>query len=221
MFVPHSWKSHLVFSFPGVAMVLVLTIAAAFPQARDSKQFLVTDSISPAGQVASEQRRHPVPPRLGSNFRANAVNSVAPAFSLQAYDSGGIEASAVAVGDLNGDGWPDLAVANACTISWMSCTGGGSVGVFMNAGGSFSGPGVYPSGGSYTSGIGIADVNLDNKADVVVASYCNGSDYSCIARGELLGNGDGGLQSVQPYSDLLRMPTGRMFPISTATASSI
>ena len=99
------------------------------------------------------------------------------------YDSGGSYTSSVAVGDLNGDGIPDLLVANR---------GSGFVGVLRgNGDGTFQPAITYDSGGTPYS-VAIADVNGDGKPDSVVA---NDSGV-----GVLLGNGDGTFQAAMIYS---------------------
>ena len=74
---------------------------------------------------------------------------------------------ALAVGDLNGDGKPDLALQTNDTT-------GGGMSILLNSGnGTFGTPTYYPVGiaGIFAaSGIAIGDVNGDKKPDVVVAS---------------------------------------------------
>jgi len=105
------------------------------------------------------------------------------------YASGGPDPYAVAIADVNGDGIPDILVANS---------GGIGVGVLLgNGDGSFQDvteygnnadwmTALYSAGGSGTGTLAIADVNGDGKLDVVIAG---GSSVSV-----LLGNGDGTFQ---------------------------
>jgi len=172
-------------AFAAIVVFLVLA-PRAFPQTQSTKQSSVNVSTAPG---------------VRRNVVTGVANSVAPAFSLQVYDSGGISAGQVAVGDLNGDGWLDLAVADSCTITWMSCAGGGVVAVFLNGGGGFSGPAVYSSGGNQTGAVVMSDVNQDGKLDVVVYSGCwSVGPTPCLTEGVLMGNGDGSLEPVMPYS---------------------
>ena len=73
----------------------------------------------------------------------------------------------MAVGDLNGDGKPDLAFQSNDTT-------GGGISVLLNTGnGTFGTPAYYPvaiSGVYAGAGIAIGDVNGDKKPDVVVGS---------------------------------------------------
>ena len=92
------------------------------------------------------------------------------------YDSGGQLASSLAVGDVNGDGKPDLLVTNT-----------DRVGVLLGHGdGTFQTAVAYPSGGDRCHSVAVADVNGDNKLDLIVAN--DG------AVGVLLGNGNGTFQ---------------------------
>ena len=107
------------------------------------------------------------------------------------YDSGGYQAQSVAVADVNGDGKPDLVVANVCASS--NCTNGGVVGVLLgNGDGTFQAAMSYGSGGQEAESVAVADVNGDGKPDLVVAN----GDGSV---GVLLGNGDGTFQSAMSY----------------------
>ena len=119
-----------------------------------------------------------------------------------AYGSGGYFATSVAVADVNGDGRPDLLVANEC--SEYTCKKPGSVGVLLgNGDGTFQPAVAYGSGGTFPFSVAVADVNGDGKLDLLVANYC--ADNTCATKGlvgVLLGNGDGTFQPVVTY------PTG-------------
>jgi hypothetical protein len=107
-----------------------------------------------------------------------------------AYHSGGSNALSVAVADVNGDGKPDLVVANLCGTS-SDCTTG-NVGVLLGKGdGTFRSAVTYDLGGGRPVSIAVADVNEDGKPDLLVLAEFA---YNNSAVGVLLGNGDGTFQ---------------------------
>src|SRR5450631_701759 len=90
------------------------------------------------------------------------------------YSSGGFSGRSAAVADVNGDGKPDLLVANTC-ISGLSCNNmpdDGTVGVLLgNGDGTFQTAVTYGSGGGDIDGlvesVAVADVNGDGKLDLL------------------------------------------------------
>jgi predicted NUDIX family NTP pyrophosphohydrolase len=95
----------------------------------------------------------------------------------------GIHPLSVAVGDFNGDGKPDLAVANSGSPSSVSVLLGNGDGSFQAAR-NFD-AGIHPLS------VAVGDFNGDGKPDLAVA---NGYYVSV-----LLGNGDGSFQAAQDF----------------------
>jgi hypothetical protein len=127
------------------------------------------------------------------------------------YDPGAFEPGAVAIGDVNGDGKPDLVIATLCQATGFCgdpAPGGVSV-LLGNGDGTFQ-PAVGYSSGGYTRGgarafVVISDVNGDGKSDVIVSSECQSSNNCNYPTGPggvtvLLGNGDGTFQPAVSYS---------------------
>ena len=99
------------------------------------------------------------------------------------YASGNGDPYFLAVADVNGDGKPDLLVAE-----------GQGVGVMLgNADGTFQPPASYATGGYQTVSVVVADVNGDGKLDLVVANSIS------LTVGVILGNGDGTFQRAVTY----------------------
>ncbi len=115
-----------------------------------------------------------------------------------AYASGGASARFVVAADVNGDGKPDLVVANDCATS--DCNNG-NVGVLLGKGdGTFRAAVAYDTGAYGTLAVAVADLNGDRKPDLVTASEClSTSDCSNGSVGVLAGNGDGTFRSVVSY----------------------
>jgi hypothetical protein len=127
----------------------------------------------------------PTTPNSGTT-QASGLN-FAPAV---AYDSGGLTAWSVAVADVNGDGKPDLLLANQC-VSYGDCPSGTGGVLLGNGDGTFQTAFAYGSGDNAVS-VAVADVNGDRKPDLIFAGR-NG------LVGVVLGNGDGTFQPAVSY----------------------
>jgi hypothetical protein len=112
---------------------------------------------------------------------------------------------AIAVGDFNGDGFPDLAIVNSYSEAAMAdynFRGSALVAVLLgNGDGSFQSPletgvGAADEGG-YGLGMAVADFNGDHNLDLAVTNNYDGNVYI------LTGNGDGSFQSQAPISGAL------------------
>jgi hypothetical protein len=112
--------------------------------------------------------------------------------AVQTYNTG-TPAGSLTVGDFNGDGNPDLAVAQ-----------GGQITVMLGkADGTFELGQSFPTAGWYLSSLQVADLNSDGKADLVLGSSCGALDR--CANGSagisvLMGNGDGTFKAPLPYT---------------------
>jgi hypothetical protein len=125
------------------------------------------------------------------------------------YGTGGFFPDSVAIADVNGDGKPDLVVANS---SVLSSGGLGNVGVLLGNGkGAFQAAVAYDSGLYGAAAVAVADVNGDGKLDLVVAN-CSGSSSDCSGGGGnvgvLLGNGDGTFKTALPFGPGGNTPFG-------------
>ncbi|MGD0272343.1 MAG: FG-GAP-like repeat-containing protein [Gaiellaceae bacterium] len=111
---------------------------------------------------------------------ASGVLSFAP--HNESFSSPGGNAGAIAVGDFNGDGVKDMAIANYIS---------GSVSILVGTGtGSFAAVGNF-NVGTYPSSIAVGDFNGDGKQDLAVAN--NGSGTVSV----LLGTGFGSFGAAQ------------------------
>ena len=91
----------------------------------------------------------------------------------------------VAIGDVNGDGKPDIVTANQTdgTVSVLLSSGGGTYGANTD----------YPTGGN-PKWVALADLNGDGKLDIITANSSAGTVSV------LIGNGDGTFKTKVDYS---------------------
>jgi FG-GAP-like repeat len=105
-----------------------------------------------------------------------AVANPQGAVGAPALNSVGGTPTAIAAGDLNGDGQPDAVVVGAAS----------DVDVLVSKNGQFATPVGYSLGSPQPMAVAIADLSNDGKADVVTANAAGSVSV-------LLGNGDGTL----------------------------
>jgi uncharacterized repeat protein (TIGR01451 family) len=156
----------------------------------------------PAGSLG--QQRDPHPTKEQSRRAESGSVGFLPVVT---YDAGGgttAPPGSLAVADINGDGKPDLIVANTPVGGGVS-----SVGVMLGNGDGTFRPVVLNTSVQQVgelNALAVTDVNGDGKPDVVVIVCCaSNGDFEAAV---LLGNGDGTFQSAVTYDD-----GGRQFSV--------
>ena len=101
------------------------------------------------------------------SLSASTIFLEAPLFS-----SGGFSANSVAVADVNGDGKPDLLVANFCTAA--PCEGDGNVGVLLgNGDGTFQPVVIYGSGAQNAVGVPLINGGILDQWEAALNWHLN------------------------------------------------
>ena len=128
--------------------------------------------------------------------------------SAVSFETGAYGSNSLVIGDVNGDGKPDVIVASYCTIAASSqCIAQqyseGAVSVLLgNGDGTFQSAVLYDSGGILAFSIALQDVNGDGKLDLFVgncgSNFCGQDGDSGV--GVLLGNGDGTFKAPVTYA---------------------
>lgn len=168
-------------------------------QGGSAGNYLLTASVTGHGLLAPGGKVSFLDTSNGSSVLATAaLEPRLPALSwvIPQSPATGAEPSFIAVGDFNGDGIPDLAVANQTSNTLTILLGNGD--------GTFKTANANLPNGNNPSFVAVGDFDGDGKADLAVAN-ANGNNLSI-----LLGKGDGtfNLSSSNP-------PTGS-FPHSIA-----
>lgn len=132
---------------------------------------------------------------LARDARAQQANggSPFPSPAFNAYDQSLGNERALAVGDVNGDGKPDLVFAGARGFYCYN-----AVGVLFGSGdGTFRAPTCYDPGSTDVLALALADMNGDGQLDLVAAGPCDSANNCATGNlGILLGNRDGTFQPV-------------------------
>ena len=125
----------------------------------------------------------------GSGGFETAVTSTLPTIDELPGEEAYYGPLSATVGDFNGDGWPDVAVAlDACDPGYIV--------VALNQGDGTLGPWTpCQTGGSYPCDVASADLDGDGHVDLVVTDNFYWTSRVAV----LLGNGDGTFQSAVTY----------------------
>jgi len=166
---------------PAVAALFIAILIVSFPALAPAQ--LTAASVDNARRVPTARLQK----GLSGGF---APDQQDPLFLPRViYNTGGESPNAAVIAEVNGDGKPDLVVANGPN------TAHGTVGVLLGKGdGTFESAVTYDAwtwDDYYASpqAIAVADVNGDHKPDILV-----GNKFSSHRFGLFLGNGDGTFQ---------------------------
>ena len=130
---------------------------------------------------------------LGVAVAAGAAGGRSPSFAAPRVLAASLDPDAVAIGDLNGDGKPDLAIANSYFDADDDEGQAGTVSIRLGRGdGTFKPRRDYSTGGGPHS-VAIGDLNGDGKPDLATANFDEGSVSV------LFNVGDGSFRSSHDY----------------------
>ena len=203
--------SGVVISFIAVLTFLIAAVLLAQTFGAGQTTGKTNAVLAPEGTSASAQAERPLIPWADGAGRFPVIRPQTKRRGARPMDSNppfflppviynplgyGFEYVRVAIADVNGDGKPDLLVANRFACSGCAT---GSVAVLLgNGDGTFQPAVDYDSVGSETESVVVADVNGDGKPDIVLG---NGDSGPSVA--VLLGNGNGTFQPGLGYETMV------------------
>ena len=123
------------------------------------------------------------------------------------YGTGAYSAWSIAVGDVNGDGIPDLVVSDWCRYEDCSPANGAVSVLLGNGDGTFQPPVLYGSGGYDAYSVALADLRNNGQVDIVVTNTYYDKTFFHGGVSVLLGNGDGTFQAAVGYDSGGRIAT--------------
>jgi hypothetical protein len=184
---------------PFIAVLTVMIALAALAQTKGASQAFGKSHAAPISGSA-------VPSDAGPLVSGTPL--FLPAVTYDSYF--GSDTESVVVGDINGDGKPDLLVGSrfcspTCLVGRVNVLLGRGDGTFQDYG-----TGFYPTAGFYAR-LALADVNSDGKLDML-ASGCAYNDCFTGVVTVRTGNGDDSFASANVFG------TGGMFPSAPAVA---
>jgi hypothetical protein len=209
--VARRWHAFSVVAALFLVAITVLAVVASQAQQTDTGR---SSAASSAASVPT-QGRTPMPTQQrlqlpevdnidraavgrsqGKKAASTAADGTNPLFlPVVTYSTGGTNASAVAVADVNRDGTLDVIAANS---GGSPSDAPASVAVLLgNGNGTFKPAVTYDTGGEYPSAIVVADVNADGKPDLVISTCCESNGDGEVS--VLIGNGDGTFQAAVVY----------------------
>jgi len=158
----------------------------------------IQDLSQPEALVAADFNRDGKTDIAAANFKTNTVSIFVGDgrgnLSLKSTLTVGRGPLGIAVGDFNHDSRLDLAVANSNQSGGNSGPNGNTVSILLGLGNGTFQPAVNLPVAKGPIGVAIADVNKDNKPDVVVTNSL--TDQVSL----LLGNGNGSFQNAVAFT---------------------
>jgi uncharacterized protein (TIGR03437 family) len=161
-----------------------------FASAGNGPSSIVTADFNGDGKLDLAVANAPPYPGTGTANVAVFFGNGSGGFQLQKTYPAGNQPTAMAVADLNGDGKPDLVVADA-GVPWNSPITPGGVYVYLNNGSGGFQPATFYAASVEPNFVAVGDVNGDGKPDLVVATTDGNFVYYLAV---LLNNGDGTFQ---------------------------